>query len=183
MGTRYDLRTLLSIACSSEWRNRQTRQLEGLVPARAWGFKSPLRHDQNPTPSAGLLVEEVQRGQTRPHVGFHRKWEPRPVRTAAARECGSSTDCRARNCVHPPSVARWPSADASSPTTARTFNAMPAGTNGVQGPPPAHTAESRQTEDRHRVGRQGRRASQGRPSSATGCKTITGIRRFPARCA
>ena len=28
----------------SEWRNRQTRQLEGLVPARAWGFKSPLRH-------------------------------------------------------------------------------------------------------------------------------------------
>ena len=29
---------------SSEWRNRQTRQLEGLVPARAWGFKSPLRH-------------------------------------------------------------------------------------------------------------------------------------------
>ena len=29
----------------SEWRNRQTRQLEGLVPARAWGFKSPLRHD------------------------------------------------------------------------------------------------------------------------------------------
>ncbi len=31
---------------SSEWRNRQTRQLEGLVPARAWGFKSPLRHDQ-----------------------------------------------------------------------------------------------------------------------------------------
>src|ERR1017187_2814676 len=31
---------------SSEWRNRQTRQLEGLVPARAWGFKSPLRHDR-----------------------------------------------------------------------------------------------------------------------------------------
>src|SRR5580692_4342695 len=30
---------------SSEWRNRQTRQLEGLVPERAWGFKSPLRHD------------------------------------------------------------------------------------------------------------------------------------------
>ena len=32
------------VASSSEWRNRQTRQLEGLVPARAWGFKSPLRH-------------------------------------------------------------------------------------------------------------------------------------------
>ena len=29
---------------TSEWRNWQTRQLEGLVPARAWGFKSPLRH-------------------------------------------------------------------------------------------------------------------------------------------
>ncbi len=30
----------------SEWRNRQTRQLEGLVSARTWGFKSPLRHDR-----------------------------------------------------------------------------------------------------------------------------------------
>ena len=33
---------------TSEWRNWQTRQLEGLVPARAWGFKSPLRHHENP---------------------------------------------------------------------------------------------------------------------------------------
>ena len=32
------------LSSPSEWRNRQTRQLEGLVPARAWGFKSPLRH-------------------------------------------------------------------------------------------------------------------------------------------
>ena len=31
-------------ATTSEWRNRQTRQLEGLVPERVWGFKSPLRH-------------------------------------------------------------------------------------------------------------------------------------------
>ena len=29
---------------TSEWRNRQTRQPKELVPARAWGFKSPLRH-------------------------------------------------------------------------------------------------------------------------------------------
>src|SRR5579862_8555904 len=29
---------------TSEWRNRQTRQLEGLVRAISWGFKSPLRH-------------------------------------------------------------------------------------------------------------------------------------------
>jgi hypothetical protein len=43
-----------SKATSSEWRNRQTRQLEGLVPERAWGFKSPLRHDQNPSPSSRL---------------------------------------------------------------------------------------------------------------------------------
>ena len=40
---RYDL-TLLG-GPTSKWRNRQTRQLEGLVPERAWGFKSPLRHD------------------------------------------------------------------------------------------------------------------------------------------
>ncbi len=31
---------------TSEWRNRQTRQPKELVPARAWGFKSPLRHQQ-----------------------------------------------------------------------------------------------------------------------------------------
>ena len=42
--TRYALGALLGVAGQSEWRNRQTRQLEGLVPARAWGFKSPLRH-------------------------------------------------------------------------------------------------------------------------------------------
>ena len=30
---------------TSKWRNRQTRQLEGLVLERGWGFKSPLRHD------------------------------------------------------------------------------------------------------------------------------------------
>ena len=29
---------------TSKWRNRQTRQLEGLVLERGWGFKSPLRH-------------------------------------------------------------------------------------------------------------------------------------------
>ena len=34
----------ISPEATSEWRNWQTRQLEGLVPARAWGFKSPLRH-------------------------------------------------------------------------------------------------------------------------------------------
>ena len=33
----------------SEWRNRQTRQLEGLVPVRVWGFKSPLRHAKSRT--------------------------------------------------------------------------------------------------------------------------------------
>ena len=32
---------------TSEWRNWQTRQLEGLVSSRTWGFKSPLRHDRS----------------------------------------------------------------------------------------------------------------------------------------
>jgi hypothetical protein len=32
---------------TSEWRNWQTRQLEGLVSARTWGFKSPLRHQRS----------------------------------------------------------------------------------------------------------------------------------------
>jgi hypothetical protein len=27
-----------------EWRNRQTRRIQVPVPARAWGFNSPLAH-------------------------------------------------------------------------------------------------------------------------------------------
>ena len=43
-----------SPGATSEWRNWQTRQLEGLVPARAWGFKSPLRHHTSlPTTNKG----------------------------------------------------------------------------------------------------------------------------------
>jgi hypothetical protein len=33
---------------------RQTRQLEGLVPARVWGFKSPSPHDRRPRNNEGL---------------------------------------------------------------------------------------------------------------------------------
>ena len=33
---------------TSKWRNRQTRQLEGLVREISWGFKSPLRHCISP---------------------------------------------------------------------------------------------------------------------------------------
>src|SRR5258708_5686203 len=33
---------------TSEWRNRQTHQLEGLAPARVWGVKSPPRHREVP---------------------------------------------------------------------------------------------------------------------------------------
>jgi hypothetical protein len=38
------LRHRLELYLASEWRNRQTRQLEGLVPSGACGFKSRLRH-------------------------------------------------------------------------------------------------------------------------------------------
>ena len=33
---------------TSEWRNWQTRQPKELVFERTWGFKSPLRHHENP---------------------------------------------------------------------------------------------------------------------------------------
>ena len=35
-----------SVWSTSKWRNRQTHQLEGLALERAWGFKSPLRHQE-----------------------------------------------------------------------------------------------------------------------------------------
>ena len=48
---------------SSEWRNRQTRQLEGLVPERAWGFKSPLRHrGQQSATASSEIVDPLRRG-------------------------------------------------------------------------------------------------------------------------
>jgi hypothetical protein len=31
-----------------KWRNWQTRQIQGLVWATTWGFKSPLRHQMKP---------------------------------------------------------------------------------------------------------------------------------------
>lgn len=31
------------------WRNRQTRWIQVPVPARAWGFNSPLAHQEEPT--------------------------------------------------------------------------------------------------------------------------------------
>ncbi len=34
---------------SREWRNWQTRWLQVPVPARAWGFKSPLAHENGRT--------------------------------------------------------------------------------------------------------------------------------------
>jgi hypothetical protein len=33
-----------SAQCVPKWRNWQTRQIQGLVWATTWGFKSPLRH-------------------------------------------------------------------------------------------------------------------------------------------
>ena len=65
---------------TSKWRNRQTRQLEGLVPERAWGFKSPLRHTYFPssdgvsTPkrcrrASGLQASDCSRRLERHHRG------------------------------------------------------------------------------------------------------------------
>ena len=36
-----------------KWRNRQTRYVQGVVPVRAWEFKSPLRHPTLPPASQG----------------------------------------------------------------------------------------------------------------------------------
>ena len=48
---------LSSVRTTSKWRNRQTRQLEGLVREISWGFKSPLRHqfDQGICPGHRLF--------------------------------------------------------------------------------------------------------------------------------
>ena len=40
-----------SAGSTSEWRNWQTRQLEGLVSFGTWGFKSPLRHRTDVRPA------------------------------------------------------------------------------------------------------------------------------------
>ena len=40
-----------------EWRNRQTRTVQVRVPVRAWGFNSPLAHQQSPVlMSRGFFV-------------------------------------------------------------------------------------------------------------------------------
>src|SRR5215471_14660779 len=38
---------VLSPARTREWRNWQTRRIQVPVPARAWGFKSPLAHGRS----------------------------------------------------------------------------------------------------------------------------------------
>ena len=40
-----------SAQCVPKWRNWQTRQIQGLVWATTWGFKSPLRHHEKPNGS------------------------------------------------------------------------------------------------------------------------------------
>jgi len=53
----------------SEWRNRQTRWLEGPVPERAWGFKSPLRHELNPHADRNIPTQRGDGlGDRRPEV-------------------------------------------------------------------------------------------------------------------
>ena len=41
---------------SREWRNWQTRWLQVPVPARAWGFKSPLAHANEMAPDLGFYL-------------------------------------------------------------------------------------------------------------------------------
>jgi hypothetical protein len=36
-----------------KWRNWQTRMIQGHVPARVWGFESPLRHQLLTAPQLG----------------------------------------------------------------------------------------------------------------------------------
>src|SRR5699024_522993 len=40
------LRHAIAACTTREWRNRQTRWLQVPVPARAWGFNSPLAHKE-----------------------------------------------------------------------------------------------------------------------------------------
>jgi Protein of unknown function (DUF4242) len=39
----------MNAASLPKWRNWQTRMIQGHVPARVWGFESPLRHHRAPT--------------------------------------------------------------------------------------------------------------------------------------
>ena len=47
------MRGVLTCFGTREWRNRQTRWLQVPVPARAWGFNSPLAHKEEESPSFG----------------------------------------------------------------------------------------------------------------------------------
>jgi hypothetical protein len=47
-----------------KWRNRQTRYVQGVVPVRAWEFKSPLRH-QIPTI---VPLYSIGMALLRPHI-------------------------------------------------------------------------------------------------------------------
>ena len=49
------LRYSSSAQCVPKWRNWQTRQIQGLVWATTWGFKSPLRHQSFPNAVHGDL--------------------------------------------------------------------------------------------------------------------------------
>src|SRR5690625_2680166 len=48
------MRGVLTCFGTREWRNRQTRWLQVPVPARAWGFNSPLAHANEMAPDLGF---------------------------------------------------------------------------------------------------------------------------------
>ncbi len=46
---------LISFLVTREWRNWQTRTVQVRVPVRAWGFKSPLAHQEKAPEASGAF--------------------------------------------------------------------------------------------------------------------------------
>src|SRR6266568_2690885 len=50
---------ILMALSGPKWRNWQTRMIQGHVPARVWGFKSPLRHHATPERSPNFAETDL----------------------------------------------------------------------------------------------------------------------------
>ena len=48
---------VLAFSGAREWRNRQTRTVQVRVPERAWGFNSPLAHNNHDGVIRSLISE------------------------------------------------------------------------------------------------------------------------------
>lgn len=74
-----------------KWRNRQTRYVQGVVPVRAWEFKSPLRHQvPDPVFRVSTFTNEDAKGRmvagciARGKSELHRAWVPGESRGGAS---------------------------------------------------------------------------------------------------